>query len=190
LGNRILSGIKLRTEPSQISTTGGRMYQASGPKCHKKDRQQSVIPEGLPNVDTESSWSKSHYRGWVQGYRLMLQTLCFPGPVPLFDVRREKSRLEAAILLEELEANRLHVPPVNLGDVRLAELGLPEKYREKGGWLLTPKESPNKIILGNKICMSFAKKLSNCYFSTLCKPSIGIRNLKRPKIAGGNLSHL
>lgn len=53
---------------------------------------------------------------------------------------RENSLSEASILLEELEENRLQVTEVNLGDIRLAELGLPEKYREKGGWILTPKE--------------------------------------------------
>jgi len=76
----------------------------------------------------------------VQGYRLVLQTLVFSEPVPLFAVWREKSRSEAAILLEELQANRFQITDVNLGDERLAELSLPEKYREKGGWLLTPKE--------------------------------------------------
>jgi hypothetical protein len=126
--------------PPQVSATDGRMYQSSGAKWHKKDRLAGVIPAGLRSVDCESSWSKSHYRGWVQGYRLVLQTLVFPEPVPLFAVWRENSRSEAAILLDELQAGRLQVTAVNLGDVRLAELGLPEEYRQQGGWLLTPKE--------------------------------------------------
>ncbi len=142
LGKQLLAEIQPAAEHSQVSATDGRMYQATGPKWHKPDRLQGVIRSGLRNVDEESSWSKSHYRGWVQGYRLVLQTLCFPEPVPLFAVWRENSRSEAAILLEELEENRLHITEVNLGDVRLAELGLPEKYRERGGWLLTPKELP------------------------------------------------
>jgi len=141
-GKQILSEIEPPAEYSQASATDGRMYQAAGAKWHRKDRLQSVIPSGLRNVDQESSWSKSHYRGWVQGYRLVLQTLCFPEPVPLFAAWRENSRSEAAILLEELEANRLQITAVNLGDVRLAELGLPEKYRARGGWLLTPKGFP------------------------------------------------
>lgn len=143
-GEQILSEIEPAAEHSQVSATDGRMYQAGGPKWHKKDRQQDVIPAGLRNVDKESSWSKSHYRGWVQGYRLVLQTLVFPEPVPLFAVWRENSLSEASILLEELEENRLQVTQVNLGDTRLAELGLPEKYREKGGWMLTPKEFPKR----------------------------------------------
>lgn len=144
LGKQLLAEIQPAAEHSQVSATDGRMYQANGTKWHKKDRLQGVIPVHLRNVDTESSWSKSHYRGWVQGYPLVLQTLVFPEPVPLFAVWRANSRSEAAILLEELEENRLQVTQVNLGDVRLAELGLPEKYRDKGGWLLTPKEFPER----------------------------------------------
>jgi len=139
-GEKILAQVKLPPECSQVSATDGRMYQAQGAKWHKSDRQQNSIPAGLRNVDSESSWSRSHYRGWVQGYRLVLQTLVFPEPVPLFAVWRENSRSEAAILLEELETERLAVTEVNLGDCRLGELGLPHKYEEKGGWLLTPRE--------------------------------------------------
>ena len=139
LGKELLA--EFGGEAAQVSATDGRMYRASGPKRHKKDRLAGVIPAALRAVDEQSSWSRSHYRGWVQeGYRLVLQTLVLPEPVPLFAVWRENSRSEAAILLEELEAGRLQVTEVNLGDVRLAELGLPEEYRASGGWLLTPKE--------------------------------------------------
>lgn len=140
LGKQLLAEFAARASPPQVSATDGRMYQALGAKWHKRDRLANVIPAGLRNVDRESSWSKSHYRGWIQGYRLVLQTLVFPEPVPLFAVWRENSRSEAGILLEELEAGGLQVTAVNLGDVRLAELGLPERYRKAGGWLLTPKE--------------------------------------------------
>lgn len=142
-GKKILAEVKLPANCSEISATDGRMYQAVGAKWHARDRQQDLIPLGLRNVDGESSWSKSHYRGWVQGYRLVVQTLVFPEPVPLFGVWRENSRSEAAILLEELENKRLQVTPVNLGDCRLAELELPQKYAEEGGWLLTSKEFSN-----------------------------------------------
>ncbi len=143
-GSQILSEIELSAEYSQISATDGRMYQANGPKWHKQNRLAGEIPHGLRNVDVESSWSKSGYRGWVQGYRLVLQTLIFPEPVPVFGVWRENSRSEAEILLEELEKDRFQVTPVNLGDTRLGDLQLPEKYWEKGGYLLTPNEFSKK----------------------------------------------
>jgi hypothetical protein len=53
----------------------GRMYEAQGPKWHQKQRKQGLIPRGLRAVDSESAWGKSGYRGWVQGYRLVMQCL-------------------------------------------------------------------------------------------------------------------
>jgi len=115
-GKTILGETGKDDNHSQVSAADGRMYQAIGPKWHKKDRQNGVIPLGLRNVDTESSWSKSGYRGWVQGYRIVLQTLVFPTPVPLFAVWRENSRNEAKIAVEELGKGRLQVTEVMLGD--------------------------------------------------------------------------
>jgi len=137
-GKQILAEVEIPAEASEISATDGRMYQAIGPKWHARDRQKQQIPVGLRRVDTESSWSCSAYRGWVQGYRLVLQSLVFPCPVPLFAVWRENSVSEAALLLEELAAGRFQITEVNLGDTRIGDLELPQKYREKGGYLLTP----------------------------------------------------
>ncbi len=81
LGKTILAEVQRAANYSQVSATDGRMYQAIGPKWHKKQRLEGIIPTGLRNVDVESKWSKSDYRGSVQGYRLVLQTLVFPEPV-------------------------------------------------------------------------------------------------------------
>ncbi len=143
-GNRILNEVEIASQFSKISAIDGRMYQSIGRLWHKKHRQQGVIPEGLRNVDIESSWSKSAARGWVQGYRLVLQTLVFPEPVPLFAVWRENSRNEAEVTLPELESGRLQITEVMLGDTRFGDLQLPEKYKQKGGYLLTPRELPKE----------------------------------------------
>ena len=81
-GRQIIAQIAAPDEPL-TSAIDGRMYQAAGPKWHAKHRRENLIPPGLRNVDTDSYWSKSDYRGWVQGYRLIVQTLVFPVPVPL-----------------------------------------------------------------------------------------------------------
>ncbi|HEX8653310.1 MAG TPA: hypothetical protein VF708_21020 [Pyrinomonadaceae bacterium] len=83
LGSEILAATT-HAEAAAISAIDGRMYEATGPKWHKQDRAVERVPNGLRNVDTESRWFKSGYRGWVQGYRLVLQGLVFPQPVPLF----------------------------------------------------------------------------------------------------------
>ncbi|MDQ3711276.1 MAG: hypothetical protein M3388_03560 [Acidobacteriota bacterium] len=143
-GKTILSEIGKDDNHSQISAVDGRMYQAIGPKWHNKDRREGVIPVGLRNVDVESSWSKSGYRGWIQGYRIVLQTLCFPAPVPLFAVWRENSRNEAKIALEELEKGCLQVTEVMLGDTTFGKEDFIPEYEKAGGYLLTPRQFPKK----------------------------------------------
>ena len=39
---------------------------------HQSDRQIGRIPEKLRHLDTDGSWSKSGYHGWVYGYGLHL----------------------------------------------------------------------------------------------------------------------
>jgi hypothetical protein len=46
------------------------LFKALGPVWHQKDRQAGRIPEKLRNLDTEATWSKSGYHGWVYGYGL------------------------------------------------------------------------------------------------------------------------
>lgn len=55
------------------------MFEARGPKWHKKHRRRGVIPKKLRNVDTDSEWGYSHYRGWVQGYALVLVSTATEG---------------------------------------------------------------------------------------------------------------
>src|SRR5436305_4227044 len=73
LGRQIAREVVPAAEEPQASAIDGRMYEAAGPPWHQKHRREGRIPLGLRNVDVESSWSKSGYRGWVQGYRLVLQ---------------------------------------------------------------------------------------------------------------------
>ena len=92
------------------------MYEACGPKWHRKDRLEGRVPARLRNVDAESAWFKSGYRGWVQGYRLVLQGLVFPYPVPLFATWQSNARGEATIMAEALAQKQLSVTSVLLGD--------------------------------------------------------------------------
>lgn len=71
LGQRIVAEVKPEVGQSEVSAIDGRMSQAQGPKWHQADREKGLVPRGLGNVDRESKWSKSGYRGWVQGYRLL-----------------------------------------------------------------------------------------------------------------------
>jgi hypothetical protein len=142
LGQRIEAALPPSNEQPQVSAVDGRMYQAIGPRWHKKDRQEGVVPPALRNVDVESSWSKSGYRGWVQGYRLVLQGLVFPAAVPLFAAWRPNYEGEASILEKALSAKSLPITDVLLGDSSFGGKDLVEHYGEEGGWLLTPQQLP------------------------------------------------
>jgi hypothetical protein len=69
----------------KVSAVDKSMFQAQGPLWHKKDRKLGIVPNNLRNVDTDSEWGCSKYRGWVQGYAIHLLCSATPGfvPVPL-----------------------------------------------------------------------------------------------------------
>jgi hypothetical protein len=48
------------------------LFKAKGPGWHQSDRQAGRIPEKLRNLDTDATWSKSGYHGWVYGYGMHL----------------------------------------------------------------------------------------------------------------------
>jgi hypothetical protein len=138
LGEQLKKQVPPLDEQPQVSAIDGRMDEAQGPLWHQKQRKLGLIPQGLRNVDTESAWFKSGYRGWVQGYRLVLQGLVFPEPVPLFAAWRRNS--EATIMAQALEEERLPVTAVLLGDSTFGGATLCASYQEHGGWLLTPQQ--------------------------------------------------
>lgn len=142
LGQVIVEEVKPAADQSEVSAIDGRMYKAQGPRWHKKDRELDRIPLGLRNVDTESKWSKSGYRGWVQGYRLVLQGLVFPCPVPIFAAWRPNNQNEAHIAQEALESGALQVTDVLLGDDTFGKGEFPESYERAGGLVLSPPLLP------------------------------------------------
>jgi hypothetical protein len=144
LGEQIAQAVQPFDEQPQVSAIDGRMYAAQGPLWHQKHRKLGLIPQGLRNVDCESAWFKSGYRGWVQGYRLVLQGLVFPQPVPLFAAWRRNSEGEATIMAQALKEQCLPVTPVLLGDSTFGGATLCASYAESGGWLLTPQQLPHE----------------------------------------------
>jgi hypothetical protein len=142
LGHPILEEVEPGPDAPQASAIDGRMYQAQGPLWHKRDRDQGRVPLGLRNVDLESAWSKSGYRGWVQGYRLVLQGLVFPAPVPLFARWCPNAVGETTVLEAALAADQLPLTELLLGDATFGGADLVAAYAQHGGWLLTPQQLP------------------------------------------------
>jgi hypothetical protein len=48
------------------------LFKAQGPVWHQSDRQVGRVPEKLRHLDTDATWGKSGYHGWVYGYGLHL----------------------------------------------------------------------------------------------------------------------
>jgi hypothetical protein len=96
----------------------------------------------LRNLDEESAWSKSGYRGWVQGFRLVMQCLVWPAPIPLFATWQRNDRGEGKVFAAALEEEQAAVAPVLLGDESFGTPELVAAYAQRGGWLLTPKQLP------------------------------------------------
>jgi hypothetical protein len=142
LGQQILGAVEPGPDQPRASAIDGRMYQAQGPLWHARDRAQERVPPGLRNVDRESAWSKSGYRGWGQGYRLVLQGLLFPAPVPLFARWCSNAIGESTVLEQALAAAQVPVTELLLGDSTFGGADLVAAYAQHGGWLLTPQQLP------------------------------------------------
>jgi hypothetical protein len=65
---------------SQDLYTDKSLFKAQGPVWHQSDRQAGRIPDKLRHLDTDASWSKSGYHGWVYGYGLHLVDNCVGFP--------------------------------------------------------------------------------------------------------------
>ena len=143
MGADILAKVAVK-QSQTVSAIDGRMYQAIGPLWHKKHRRQGEIPPGLRNIDMQSEWFKSGYRGWVQGYRLVLQSLVFPFPVPLSAAWQANNIGESTIAKQAVTAGQLVKTDVLLGDETFGGKDLVALYRNNGGWLLTPKQLPKR----------------------------------------------
>ncbi|MCA1617653.1 MAG: hypothetical protein LC729_04700 [Acidobacteria bacterium] len=144
IGQQLVKEVEPDATAPQTSAIDGRMYEAQGPKWHTNQRREGRIPIGLRNVDTESHWFKSGYRGWVQGYRLVLQALVFPSPVPLFATWQSNAVGEATIMAHAMRSKRLPVTAVLLGDTSFGSKSLRRAYARQGGWVLTPTELPKE----------------------------------------------
>ena len=78
----------------------------------------------------------------MQGYRLVLQGLVFPVPVPLLARWCPNSVGESTGLEKALAADHLPITELLLGDSTFGGADLVATYAQHGGWLLTPQQLP------------------------------------------------
>lgn len=65
------AALDTRLRPSHL-VEDKSLFKAAGPVWHQSDRKAGRIPAKLRNLDTDASWTKSGYHGWVYGYGLHL----------------------------------------------------------------------------------------------------------------------
>jgi hypothetical protein len=89
----------------KVTAVDKSMVKARGPLWHKKDRKKGIVPDRLRNVDKDSEWGYSRYKGWVQGYAIHLLCSATPGFVPV--------PLDADAATANVPENRIFEPMIN-----------------------------------------------------------------------------
>ncbi|MGD9092815.1 MAG: transposase [Anaerolineales bacterium] len=118
------------------------LFKALGPVWHQSDRQVNRIPDKLRNLDTEASWGKSGYHGWVYGYGLHLT--CNQAGFPKL-VQVETTSLDESHILEQKTERIFHlVPRALVADNAYPQAMRVRQWAKAGVLLLTPASSWKK----------------------------------------------
>jgi len=113
------------------------LFKALGPVWHEVDRQAQRIPAKLRHLDTDATWSKSGYHGWVYGYGLHLT--CNEAACPAL-VQVETAAVAEATVIEQQEPTSLQTlkPQTLAADNRYAKASRLRRWAKQGVVLLTP----------------------------------------------------
>lgn len=113
------------------------LFKAKGTVWHQSDRKQGRIPEKLRNLDTDATWSKSGYHGWVYGYSLHLTSTQAGFPI-LFEVETATfSEKEAMACKEEIILYHLK-PETFCGDDAYTKALRIRRWAKQGVILVAP----------------------------------------------------
>jgi hypothetical protein len=113
------------------------LCKAQGPVWHQSDRQAGRIPDKLRHLDTDATWGKSAYQGWVYGYGLHIT--CTEAAFPKL-VQVETAAVKESVVLEaksEAILTRLH-PLTLAADNGYAKAIRIRNWAKQGVILLTP----------------------------------------------------
>jgi hypothetical protein len=113
------------------------LFKALGPVWHQSDRKAGRIPDGLRNLDTDATWAKSGYHGWVYGYGLHItcNEAAFPVLVLVETGTISESQVvdqKAALIIDGLSPGTLAADNSYTKAMRI------RRWAQKGIALLTP----------------------------------------------------
>lgn len=113
------------------------LFKAQGPVWHQSDRKAGRIPHKLRGLDTDATWSKSGYHGWVYGYSVHLT--CNPAAFPRL-AQVETGAFSEKQALDTKEYFLLaHLQPATLtGDDGYTKALRIRQWARQGVALLTP----------------------------------------------------
>jgi len=113
------------------------LFKALGPVWHQSDRKEGRIPEKLRKLDTDATWSKSAYHGWVYGYAVHMTCNedAFPAIVQVETASVSESEVldeKESIILERLRPDTLAADNAYTKAMRI------RRWAKRGIALLTP----------------------------------------------------
>jgi hypothetical protein len=113
------------------------LFKAQGPVWHQSDRQAGRVPEKLRHLDTDATWGKSGYHGWVYGYGLHLT--CNRAGFPKLVQVETAAVSESQVLDEQAEAILHQLTPDTLtADNSYTQASRIRHWAHQGVALLTP----------------------------------------------------
>ncbi len=113
------------------------LFKAQGPVWHQSDRQRERIPEKLRHLDTDATWAKSAYHGWVYGYGLHLTGNASGFPV-LMQVETAAYDETAALQDKQERILKVFKPETLCGDDAYTQALRIRRWAQQGVILLTP----------------------------------------------------
>ena len=113
------------------------LFKALGPVWHQSDRKAGHIPKDLRNLDTDATWSKSAYQGWVYGYGLHIT--CNEAALPIL-VQVETAAYPESDVLDQKADYILHTiqPRTLAGDNKYTKAKRIRHWAKHNVALLTP----------------------------------------------------
>ena len=113
------------------------LFKARGPVWHERMRKAGRIPAKLRNLDTDATWSRSAYHGWVYGYGLHMTCNQDAFPAMLQVETAAVSESQVLDQKEDLILNQLR-PQTVVADNAYTKAMRIRNWKRDGVLLLTP----------------------------------------------------
>ena len=113
------------------------LFKAQGPVWHQVDRKAKKVPKHLRNLDTDATWSKSGYHGWVYGYGLHI--ICTQDAFPTLMTVQSASVSESFVIDKKASEVLTHLSPQTLtADDAYTQSGRIRRWAKAQVALITP----------------------------------------------------